>query len=93
MVKVALIAGITGQDGAYLAELLIRKNYEVHAIKRCSSLFNTGHIDHLHQYPHLGTSAAVNVGCGEDLTVRELAELIRGSCGLQGAADIRDIQA
>jgi len=50
--KVALITGITGQDGAYLAELLLAKNYEVHGIKRRSSLFNTERIDHLYQDPH-----------------------------------------
>ena len=50
--KVALITGITGQDGAYLAELLISKGYEVHGIKRRSSLFNTQRIDHLYQDPH-----------------------------------------
>jgi GDPmannose 4,6-dehydratase len=50
--KVALITGITGQDGAYLAELLLEKGYEVHGIKRRSSLFNTQRIDHLYQDPH-----------------------------------------
>ena len=52
MTKVALITGITGQDGAYLAEFLIKKGYEVHGIKRRSSLFNTERIDHLYQDPH-----------------------------------------
>ena len=50
--KKALITGITGQDGSYLGELLINKGYEVHGIKRRSSLFNTGRIDHLYQDPH-----------------------------------------
>ncbi|TZF86437.1 GDP-mannose 4,6-dehydratase (plasmid) [Pedobacter sp. BS3] len=50
--KVALITGITGQDGAYLAELLIKKGYMVHGLKRRSSLFNTDRIDHLYQDPH-----------------------------------------
>ncbi len=50
--KKALITGITGQDGAYLAELLLDKGYEVHGIKRRSSLFNTARIDHLYQDPH-----------------------------------------
>lgn len=50
--KVALITGITGQDGAYLAEFLLKKGYEVHGIKRRSSLFNTDRIDHLYQDPH-----------------------------------------
>ncbi len=50
--KIALITGITGQDGAYLAEFLLGKGYEVHGIKRRSSSFNTGRIDHLYQDPH-----------------------------------------
>jgi GDPmannose 4,6-dehydratase len=50
--KKALITGITGQDGAYLTELLLKKGYEVHGIKRRSSLFNTDRIDHLYQDPH-----------------------------------------
>ena len=50
--KTALITGITGQDGAYLAEFLLRKGYMVHGIKRRSSLFNTDRIDHLYQDPH-----------------------------------------
>lgn len=50
--KTALITGVTGQDGAYLAQLLLKKGYEVHGIKRRSSLFNTDRIDHLYQDPH-----------------------------------------
>jgi GDPmannose 4,6-dehydratase len=53
MTKVALISGITGQDGAYLAEFLLNKGYEVHGIKRRASLFNTDRIDHLYQDPHV----------------------------------------
>lgn len=53
--KKALITGITGQDGAYLTELLLSKGYEVHGIKRRSSLFNTSRIDHLYQDPHVKT--------------------------------------
>jgi GDPmannose 4,6-dehydratase len=53
MAKTALITGITGQDGAYLAEFLLHKGYEVHGIKRRSSLFNTDRIDHLYQDPHV----------------------------------------
>jgi GDPmannose 4,6-dehydratase len=53
MSKVALITGVTGQDGAYLAEFLLKKGYEVHGIKRRSSLFNTDRIDHLYQDPHV----------------------------------------
>jgi len=52
MKKKALITGITGQDGAYLADLLLKKGYEVHGIKRRSSLFNTDRIDHLYQDQH-----------------------------------------
>src|SRR5205823_9851427 len=50
--KVALITGATGQDGAYLAELLLSKGYAVHGIKRRSSSFNTERVDHLYQDPH-----------------------------------------
>ena len=53
MNKVALISGVTGQDGAYLSEFLLKKGYEVHGIKRRSSLFNTDRIDHLYQDPHV----------------------------------------
>ncbi len=53
--KIALITGITGQDGAYLAELLLKKGYEVHGIKRRSSMFNTQRIDHLYEDPHVPT--------------------------------------
>ena len=51
--KVALITGVTGQDGAYLSEFLLKKGYEVHGIKRRASLFNTDRIDHLYQDPHV----------------------------------------
>ena len=51
--KKALITGVTGQDGAYLAEFLLKKGYEVHGIKRRTSLFNTDRIDHLYQDPHV----------------------------------------
>jgi len=51
--KIALITGITGQDGSYLADFLLRKNYIVHGIKRRTSLFNTDRIDHLYQDPHV----------------------------------------
>ena len=51
--KVALITGVTGQDGAYLAEFLLKKGYEVHGIKRRASSFNTSRIDHLYQDPHV----------------------------------------
>jgi GDPmannose 4,6-dehydratase len=54
--KVALITGITGQDGSYLAEFLLEKGYIVHGIKRRSSLFNTQRVDHLYQHPHIESS-------------------------------------
>jgi len=54
--KIALITGVTGQDGAYLAELLLNKGYVVHGIKRRSSSFNTERVDHLYRDPHLGES-------------------------------------
>jgi GDPmannose 4,6-dehydratase len=53
MIKTALITGVTGQDGAYLAEFLLKKGYVVHGIKRRSSLFNTDRIDHLYEDPHV----------------------------------------
>ncbi|SNY99627.1 GDP-mannose 4,6-dehydratase [Flagellimonas pacifica] len=53
MAKKALITGVTGQDGAYLSEFLLKKGYEVHGLKRRSSLFNTDRIDHLYQDPHV----------------------------------------
>jgi GDPmannose 4,6-dehydratase len=52
MTKRALITGITGQDGSYLAELLLEKGYEVHDIRRRALLFNTGRIDHIFEDPH-----------------------------------------
>jgi GDPmannose 4,6-dehydratase len=52
MAKVALVTGVTGQDGAYLSDLLLKRGYEVHGIKRRSSLFNTERIDHLYRDPH-----------------------------------------
>ena len=51
--KIALVFGITGQDGSYLAELLIKKGYLVHGVKRRSSSLNTSRIDHIYQDPHV----------------------------------------
>jgi len=51
--KKALITGITGQDGSYLAKLLLEKGYEVNGIKRCASSFNTQRVDHIYQYSHI----------------------------------------
>ncbi len=71
--KKAIITGITGQDGAYLAELLLEKGYEVHGIRRRTSLFNTDRIDHLYQDPHLpGTRMFLHYG---DLT--DTSSLVR----------------
>jgi GDPmannose 4,6-dehydratase len=57
--KIALVTGITGQDGSYLAEFLLARDYEVHGIRRRSSSFNTGRIDHLYRDPHLSNSCLV----------------------------------
>jgi len=71
--KKALVTGITGQDGAYLAEFLLKKGYEVHGIKRRTSLFNTDRIDHLYQDPHVrGRKLILHYG---DMT--DLSSLIR----------------
>ena len=53
MNKVSLITGVTGQDGAYLSEFLLKKGYVVHGLKRRTSLFNTDRIDHLYKDPHI----------------------------------------
>ena len=67
--KTALITGITGQDGAYLAELLLEKGYDVHGIKRRASLFNTDRIDHLYEDPHkLGRKMILHYGDLTDAT-------------------------
>ncbi|RCH56574.1 GDP-mannose 4,6-dehydratase [Mucilaginibacter hurinus] len=67
--KIALITGVTGQDGAYLTELLLSKGYEVHGIKRRSSLFNTDRIDHLYQDPHdIGRNLILHYGDLSDST-------------------------
>jgi GDPmannose 4,6-dehydratase len=60
--KKAIITGVTGQDGAYLAEFLIKKGYEVHGIRRRTSLFNTARIDHLYSDPHEGGSLTLHYG-------------------------------
>ena len=51
--KIALVTGVTGQDGAYLSEFLLKKGYTVHGLKRRSSLFNTDRIDHIYEDPHI----------------------------------------
>ena len=67
MSKIALITGVTGQDGAYLAEFLLGKGYEVHGIKRRASSFNTARVDHLYRDPHEeaargGLESAASIG-------------------------------
>ena len=62
MSKKAIITGITGQDGSYLAELLLKKNYTVHGIKRKSSSFNTERIDHIYIDPHLSPKLLLHYG-------------------------------
>src|SRR3954452_290393 len=67
--RVALITGVTGQDGAYLAEFLLKKGYTVHGIKRRSSSFNTGRVDHLYQDPHeAGSDFVMHYGDMTDAT-------------------------
>jgi GDPmannose 4,6-dehydratase len=69
MTKVALITGVTGQDGAYLAEFLLDKGYEVHGVKRRSSSFNTGRIEHIYEDPHkLGARLHLHYGDLTDAT-------------------------
>ena len=63
--KIALITGITGQDGSYLAELLLKKKYEIHGVIRKSSTFNTSRIDHIYIDPHGKTNFFLHYG---DLT-------------------------
>ena len=73
MTKRALITGITGQDGAYLAEFLLARGYEVHGIKRRASLFNTDRIDHLYQDPHeSGVKMILHYGDLTDATNRAM---------------------
>ncbi|MGO4726637.1 MULTISPECIES: GDP-mannose 4,6-dehydratase [Inquilinus] len=74
--KVALIIGVTGQDGAYLAELLLSKNYIVHGIKRRSSSFNTQRIDHLYQDPH-GDAVRFHVHYGDLTDSTNLCRIIQ----------------
>src|SRR5208282_3063700 len=79
--KVALITGVTGQDGSYLAELLLGKGYEVHGIKRRSSSFNTARIDHLcHDRHDLGARFTLHFGDQTDATnlIRVMREVQPG---------------
>ncbi len=74
--KVALITGITGQDGSYLAEFLLEKGYEVHGIKRRASLFNTSRIDHIYQDPH-GSDRKFHLHYGDLTDTSNLTRIIR----------------
>ncbi|MBX2984979.1 MAG: GDP-mannose 4,6-dehydratase [Bacteroidia bacterium] len=74
--KKALITGITGQDGAYLAEFLLKKGYEVHGIKRRSSLFNTDRIDHLYEDPH-SPNAALKLHYGDMTDSTNLISIVQ----------------
>jgi GDPmannose 4,6-dehydratase len=74
--KIALITGITGQDGAYLAEFLLEKGYEVHGVKRRSSLFNTQRIDHLYQEPH-GSRTSFKLHYGDLSDATNLIRIIQ----------------
>jgi GDPmannose 4,6-dehydratase len=74
--KKALITGVTGQDGSYLAELLLDKGYEVHGIKRRASLFNTGRIDHIYQDPHV-EDKRLFLHCGDLTDTSNLTRILR----------------
>ena len=79
MAKTALITGVTGQDGAYLAEFLIAKGYQVHGIKRRTSLFNTDRVDHLfHEAHETGLPFTLHHGDMTDF-VEPLARCRRGA--------------
>ncbi|WP_337271199.1 GDP-mannose 4,6-dehydratase [Oryzifoliimicrobium ureilyticus] len=74
--KVALITGVTGQDGSYLAELLLSKGYEVHGVKRRASLFNTARVDHIYEDPHI-ENAHFKLHYGDLSDTSNLTRLIR----------------
>jgi GDPmannose 4,6-dehydratase len=74
--KIALITGVTGQDGSYLAELLLSKGYEVHGIKRRASMFNTHRIDHIYEDPHL-KGARLKLHYGDLSDTSNLTRIIR----------------
>src|SRR5471030_2901911 len=78
--KCALITGITGQDGAYLAEFLLKKGYIVHGIKRRSSSFNTGRIDHLYQEPHVQAERNFILHYGDITDATNIIRVIKEVC-------------
>src|SRR5512138_1717713 len=75
--KTALITGVTGQDGAYLAELLLQKGYEVHGLKRRASSFNTERVDHLYQDPHVQGGASFRLHYGDLTDATNLIRIIQ----------------
>ena len=77
--KVALITGITGQDGSYLAEFLLEKGYVVHGIKRRASSFNTQRIDHIYQDPHVN-NAHFKLHYGDLCDTREVDRFCETAC-------------
>ncbi len=91
MPKVALITGITGQDGAYLAELMLGKGYVVHGIKRRSSSFNTARIDHIYQDPHM-PDAHFQISGVRHVSVMNLEMRIRHMGILVNMVDARRIE-
>ena len=82
MGKIALITGITGQDGSYLAELLLEKGYVVHGIKRRSSLFNTDRVDHIYQDPHVENPNLI-LHYGDLTDTSNLVRIIPFACGVR----------
>ena len=91
MSKRALITGITGQDGAYLAEFLLGKGYEVHGIKRRASSFNTDRIDHLYQDPHdRGVHLRLHLLAMTDAELRALLLDCLALWGLEGRVEATD---
>ena len=74
--KRALITGVTGQDGSYLAELLLEKGYEVHGIKRRASQFNTQRVDHIYQDPHV-PSPHLRLHYGDLTNTSNLTRIVR----------------
>ncbi len=77
MVAKALITGITGQDGSYLAEFLLRKGYAVHGILRRASTFNTRRLDHLYRDPHNGDAVRLHLHYGDIGSSGNLSDIIR----------------
>lgn len=77
MTKTALITGITGQAGSYLAEMLLAKGYEIHGIIRRASTFNTGRLDHIYRDPHNGDKVRLYLHYGDIGSSGNLSDIIR----------------